>query len=451
MKLHVLLFLLIPFTVFGQAPAGTLLCGNEVWEHLLSTRYPDLDAAFHETFEQTARAAKAGGVQDRSPLVIDVVVHVVWKTAAENLADSIIENQIAILNRDFNGENADSLNTRTLFRPVAGKANIRFRLASIVRRQTSTNFTINLTSGALLSNLKSNSTGGSDPWSVERYLNIWVCNIRPATIIGIPLAQILGFAFPPNGLSNWPAGTAAPTPNEDGVVIDYRVFGGNNPNPIAVPGGTGNLTVRGRTAVHEVGHYLGLRHIWGDGGGLLSSTNDCKQSDGIDDTPFANAQSNFDCNQVRNTCKSTESFYNADVPDMTENYMDYSREDCMSLFTKGQVAHMRATLSGPRAGLVQSVGTQQPRSVALGMRVFPNPVVGQTFVQYTLSEAQTTVLSLWDATGRLVRQYPEQSGSTGMHTQSLDVEGVPEGVFFVQLRTPHTTATQRIVVGRQQP
>lgn len=281
---------------------------------------------------------------------------------------------------------------------------------------------------------------------MNRYLNLWVCNIRPATVLGIPLAQILGFAFPPNGLSNWPSGAAAPTSNEDGVVIDYRVFGGNNPNPISVPGGTGNLTVRGRTAVHEVGHYLGLRHIWGDGGGLLASTNDCKQSDGIDDTPFANAQSNFDCNQTRNTCKTEEAFYAADVPDMTENYMDYSREDCMSMFTKGQVAHMRATLSGPRAGLVQSVSTKAPTPDRVQMQLFPNPAIGAAFLQYVLAAPQTVALRIYNATGNTVWQQAAQMRSSGLHTEEMDTTHWPGGMYFVEMETADAVFTKRLYV-----
>lgn len=445
MTRFVLFFLLIQSALFAQTPSvpATLICGNEVFDHLVKEQYPDLEAAFQQTFEQSAALARKNGAADRTPLTINVVVHIVWKAGAENLADSIIQNQIDILNRDFNRNNADSVNTRALFKPVAGNADIQFNLAAIVRKQTTKDFSVNLLGGSLLPELKSTLKGGSDPWPVQQYLNIWVCNVRPATILGIPLAQILGFAFPPNGLSNWPSGASAPTPNEDGVVIDYHVFGANNPNTITVPGGTDNLKVRGRTTVHEVGHYLGLRHIWGDGGGILSPTNDCKQSDGVADTPFANAQSNFDCNQTRNTCSSIDSFYQANVPDMTENYMDYSSEDCMNMFTKGQVALMRATLAGPRAGLLQSVSTRTPKA-PLSLQLFPNPASGYTTLHFDLPSASEVHVLVMDVNGRVVQVSPSESRTAGRQTWMLPTEGLPQGIYMVQVQTANSTVSRKL-------
>jgi hypothetical protein len=439
------LFFLIPFALRAQSPSPRILCGNEVLEHLVHDQYPDLDAAFEQTFEQTRARVQRGSTDDRSVMTINVVVHVVWKTPEENLADSIIANQIAILNRDFNRENPDSVNTRTLFKPVAGNAGIRFKLAGIVRKQTTKNFAVNLLGGSLLPELKSTASGGSDGWDVKQYMNIWVCNVRPATILGIPLAQILGFAFPPNGLANWPAGASAPKPEEDGVVVDYRVLGSNNPNTITIPGGTDNLTVRGRTTVHEVGHYLGLRHIWGDGGGLLSPTNDCKQSDGVNDTPFANAQSNFDCDKSRNSCTGIEAFYNADAPDMTENYMDYSREDCMNMFTKGQVALMRATLSGPRSGLLTPVSTRLPAD-ALGLELFPNPASDLAVLRFDLPEATEMSVQVSDVTGKIMLEQPSEYRSSGAQMWYLPTESLPTGWYAVQVRTNKGIAIKSLLV-----
>lgn len=436
-------FLIQSALLFAQTAAPSqVLCGNEVFSHLVQTKYPALQQAFEATFQEAAQRARMGGVDDRSALTIEVVVHVVWKTAAENLPDSVIENQIAVLNEDFNRLNADTGSLRPFFKPVAGDAGIRFHLAKIVRRQTSTNFTVNLLGGSLLTELKKQATGGSDPWDTQRYLNIWICNIRPATILGIPLAQILGFAFPPNGLGHWPDGSSAPSPGEDGVVIDYHVFGRNNPNTLTVPGGTGNLKVRGRTPTHEVGHYLGLRHIWGDGG--LLGANDCKQSDGVDDTPFASAQSNFDCNKTKNSCTGMDAYYNADAPDLIENYMDYASEDCMNMFTKGQVAIMRSVLAGPRSGLVNVVGTQVPAS-AISARLYPNPSTGAAHLTLTLKEATTLSVQIFDANGQRVFDIPAQQHPEGTHHLSLESQNLPSGVYFVQVQTGSGRITQKFV------
>ena len=437
------LLCLIQSALSAQQSPITLVCGNDVFSHIVRKRYPDLQASFDATFEEAALRAREGGTDDRSVFEISVVVHVVWKTADENLADSIIEDQIRILNEDFNRLNADSVDLRPVFQPHAGSAGIRFKIAKIVRKQTTKNFSVNLLSGQLLSELKSDALGGSNGWDPQQYLNIWVCNIRPSTFLGIPLAQILGFAFPPNGLAHWPAGASAPTPQEDGVVVDYRVFGSNNPNGLAVPGGTGNLTVRGRTPTHEVGHYLGLRHIWGDGGSLLSSTNDCKQSDGVDDTPFAASQANFDCNKSKNTCTQVDAFYGSDVPDMIENFMDYAKEDCMNTFTKGQVAIMRSVLSGPRSGLVGSVSVKHPTQVG-SLTLMPNPSKGLVRVQLPNVDGKTVHLNVFDTNGRLVYEEPNLAKVEPTGSFDLDLGRLAKGLYWVQVRTEQNIWTKKL-------
>lgn len=418
------------------------LCGNDIFSRVIQKKYPSLYDAFNQTFEQARTAAP---VADRSPLTIKVVVHVVWKNEAENLPDSVIENQITVLNEDFNRLNPDTADLRPFFQPVAGNAHIRFELVEIVRTQTDQLFSLNLLNGSLLSELKNSAQGGSDAWDTEKYLNIWVCKIQPTTIFGLPVGQILGFAFPPNGLDNWPTDSGAPTKEQDGVVIDYRMMGRNNPNSIANPGGNGNLTVKGRTPTHEIGHYLGLRHIWGDGG--ILGPNNCNQSDGIEDTPFANAQSNFDCNKNKNTCNKIETFYNADVPDLVENYMDYSSESCMNMFTKGQVELMRNVLNGPRIGLTKNTSTFSPTTQNLSWNISPNPSPNGTFwLDIEHAENQSLQLTVFDAAGAAVHQ--TQHNLTG-NKQRIALNGTrwPQGVYFVQVKTEQSISVRKCFKG----
>lgn len=436
----VLFILATGLQLSAQTAEPRIFCGNEIFEHILRSQYPALDAAIRNTFEATQAAS--GSVSERGgALTINVVVHVVWKNPEENLADSIILDQIAVLNRDFNRENADTSDLRDVFVPAAGNPQIRFHLAHIERVQTDKLFEISLLGTNLLAEVKNSTQGGSDAWNTDNYLNIWICKIQPLSFGGITAGQILGFAFPPAGLANWPAGANAPTPEEDGVVLDFRVIGSNNPNTIEIPGSTDVLTVKGRTAVHEVGHYLGLRHIWGDGG-IFGLPNDCQQSDGIDDTPFANAQSSFDCDKTRNTCPTVETFYTEDVPDLVENYMDYSNEGCQNMFTQGQAAHMNNTLNGPRVGLLATPSSVNNLSENVVWSVAPNPA--GAFVKVALEAFKPNEpghLRLLDAGGRILLQRNITAPQTEIETGMLS-----NGVYFLQVHTAEGIATRKLTI-----
>lgn len=434
------LFAFSALALNAQPTLPPIFCGNELFSHIVSEKYPELDAAFKATFEE-ARAPQASA---RSPLTVNVVVHVVWNQPEENLADSIILDQIAVLNADYNRQNADSANLRDIFKPVAGNAQIHFNLVEIVRVQTSSLFEVSLFGSNLLPEVKHDDDGGSDAWDTEKYLNIWVCKIQPINFGGIPIGQILGFAFPPNNIANWPPNSGSPNADEDGVVIDYRVFGSNNPNTLQIPGSTDNLVVRGRTPVHEVGHYLGLRHIWGDGG--IFGPNDCDQSDGVDDTPYANVQSAFDCDTTKNTCEQVEMFYNEDVSDLVENFMDYSSETCQNMFTKGQVEIMRNVLQGPRSGLLVDVAAPEAASQKLNFTLSPNPANERIILKFNLSEKHNVSLRLLNANGQTIRSEVSEPYPVGAHQLEMDIKNLAPGLYFLEMQTEQGVSTKKLVV-----
>lgn len=441
---------LILFLVFGclqvnaQQGIKPVFCGNEIFSNIVQKKYPSLQDAFNKTFEQIRTAPRTILTE---PLDVNVVIHVIWNADEENLADSIVNNQLLILNNDYNRLNADSANLRTLFRPEAGNANIHFHLASIVRVHTNQIFNVDLLGTNLLVEAKHTADGGSDAWNPDEYLNIWVCKIQPITFLGLTIGQILGFAFPPNNLQNWPADSGAPTPGEDGVVIDYRVFGSNNPNIINNPDGSGNIIVAGRTPVHEVGHYLGLRHIWGDGGFL--GPNACDQSDGVDDTPYANVQSAFDCDTTKNTCTQIESHYNRDVPDMIENYMDYASESCMNMFTHGQVELMRNTLQGPRSGLLMPFSSLVQFNEAPAFTCSPNPAGRELTITIDLKEATPILIRLLNLNGQAMTQNHPQRYDAGINHILFPLEDVSKGMYLVEMRTQRGIRTEKIVVSER--
>jgi hypothetical protein len=381
-------------------------------------------------------AKKRGGLLKADPIyTIPVVVHVVYNTPEQNLPDSVIIDQIEVLTNDYNRWNADTVNMRPDFDPVKGNPGIRFKLAQIdpqgsattgiTRTQTATesfgSFAIFTGSFADLENVKSTANGGHDPWDQGRYLNIWVCNMS------LPLLgpALLGYATPPSGLPNWPTGQTT-TGLSDGVVIQYQAFGSNNPVPIQF--GQTAYEVAGRTCVHEVGHYLGLRHIWGDG--------DCAQEDGIDDTPNADSQSNQDCDFTRNTC--TDNIVGTDLPDMVENYMDYSAETCQNSFTEGQVQLMHGVLEDQRYDLVHNNPAAVPSIAVLELEVFPNPV--STVLTIRSSNTEELDLTLSDVNGRSVQTSRMING-----THTLSLQDLEKGIYQLRIGNSRSFAIKQIV------
>ena len=352
---------------------------------------------------------------------IPVVVHIVHKTAAQNLADSVVYNQIAKLNEDFQRRNADTVNLRSEFDLIVGSPNIEFRLATIdpngnpttgiTRTVTTTESFIDVLGFlegdmSAMEAVKKSNEGGLDPWDQSRYLNIWVCNMA---IPGFgPI--VLGYATPPSGLTNWPAGSTGGL--DDGVVIQFEAFGSNNPNPLNLGGGA--IEILGRTTTHEVGHYLGLRHIWGDG--------DCTKQDGIDDTPNAMDKSDG-CPTSANTC--VDNIQGFDLPDMVENYMDYSDETCQNSFTKGQVALMHGVLENQRSDLVNN----NPAAITkehFTASLFPNPTDNELNIQ--INNGTVENVEIYNTFGQKIQSYKVLSSNV-----QLDVNHLDKGVYLVKI------------------
>ena len=243
-------------------------------------------------------------------VTIPVVVHVVYNGSTQNISDAQIASQINILNEDFRRTNSDADGTWS----QAADSEIEFCMASVDPNGNATNGitrTSTTVNGFGTNNsVKFSSSGGKDAWPAADYMNVWVCNIG---------GGILGYAQFPGG-----------NPATDGVVNDYRYFGdiGTATSPFDL----------GRTMTHEVGHYLNLRHIWGDG--------NCNVDDFVTDTPTSDA-SNGGCNVGHVSCNTV---------DMVQNYMDYSNDACMNLFTQGQKTRMRAIFDtgGARESLLTS-------------------------------------------------------------------------------------------------
>lgn len=253
---------------------------------------PNLAQRMNEIESFTEKAIREGKLVD-GKIVIPVVVNVLYKTAAENISLAQIQSQIDVLNDDFNATNSDYNNVPSLFSGVKANVGISFVLDAVVRKSTKK------TSWRTDDSMKKSNKGGINPTSPTTKLNLWVCNLS---------GGILGYA-------QFPGGSSA----TDGVVIDNNAMG--NTGSASAPFDLG------RTATHEVGHWMNLRHIWGDAS--------CG-SDLVSDTPTHNT-ANYGCPSYPHysTCSGTP-------VEMTMNYMDYTDDACMYMFSSGQKSRMLA-------------------------------------------------------------------------------------------------------------
>ncbi|MDZ4824010.1 MAG: T9SS type A sorting domain-containing protein [Flavobacteriales bacterium] len=299
------------------------VCGTTEYMHNMLELDPLFEQNMHSIEQFTQQWIAENGTEERAIVTIPVVVHVVYNTASENISDAQIASQITVLNNDFNKLNSDWTLTPSAFQSLVADVDIEFCIATVnptggsttgIIRKSTTVTSFSYTSD----NVKFTSSGGDDAWPAANYLNLWVCDIA---------GGILGYAQFPGG--------AAST---DGVVCDYLYFGT-----------TGTATApfnKGRTATHEVGHWLNLYHIWGDDG------TGCTGSDLVTDTPNQ-ANENYGCPSFPQTSCS-----NGANGDMFMNYMDYTDDACMFMFSNGQGARMQALFAGggARVSLLTSNG-----------------------------------------------------------------------------------------------
>ncbi len=314
--LNIMIFLLC-IHIHGQRRCGSDLNLTKL-QQTDPARYQrvmDLENRIQEFLNATTLRS----TQQQSTIYIPVVVHIVFGNTSQNISDAQVHSQIEVLNEDFRRLNVDRKNTPNTFANVAGDANIQFVLAKKdpygnsttgIRRRFSNKNKFYQNN----EDVKFSSSGGENGWNPQRYLNIWVCDIWKINDDGSE-EELAGYAQFPSELIT--------SPNTDGVVINYKYFGRN--------GSAVSPYNKGRTATHEIGHWLNLVHIWGD-------EDNCTATDFVDDTP----------NQYSRTT-GCPSFPKTDACSllpgiMFMNFMDYSDDACMNLFTNGQIERMQAVL-----------------------------------------------------------------------------------------------------------
>jgi hypothetical protein len=327
-------------------------------------------------------------------IIIPVVVHVVYNNADQNISNDQVRSQIKVLNEDFRKKNKDAAFVPSAFKNLAADARIEFRLATVDPSGFTTNGIIRTSTGVTGfvqdDKIKSSALGGDDPWNRDKYLNLWVGNLT---------GGVMGYASVPGCVAE-----------RDGVVISYKAFG-TTPN-VAAPFN------RGRTTVHEIGHWLGLRHIWGDA--------DCGD-DKIDDTPPQAGPTRGCPSGVIATCTSGA------AGNMYMNFMDFTNDECTNMFTIGQTNHMRELFDagGARAALLSSDkarGAEEDAydEVIAKTELYPNPAVD--FVKLTLNNDVTNKIVIYNNLGQVTKQI-----AVTKRQMDINVQDLKSGMYFISL------------------
>jgi hypothetical protein len=352
-SLPILLFIFCSSSLFSQDRCGTVTYTNKL---KLNNKLREDNQTFEKWLKQKITSRKQaldGSRTQTSTYQIPVVVHIVHNGepigTGLNLSNEQVISQIEVLNKDFQRLNSDAINTPDEFIEFAGSMDIEFVLAKQDPDGLASNGIVRV-EGSKDSWTSNDDVElkGQSYWPAENYLNVWVCD----------LTDYLGYTqFP---VSNLPGLEDSPENRlTDGIVIWYRSFGSSDDGDFNLH----SRYAKGRTLTHEMGHFFGLRHIWGD-------DNDCSGTDYVDDTPNQSNQTT-NCPAVpRTTCV---------VHAMYQNYLDYTDDLCMNMFTNDQVTRMISVLENSirRSTLLTSSGKEEPDPVPndLGISAIITPRV----------------------------------------------------------------------------
>ena len=441
-KLILILLIISSFQISAQVNIKKCLTTPLVQQELKSN--PDYMQGRAKSITENSTWI-AGNHTKRSTLNIPIVVHVVHRVShvnvgsGTNISDAQIEDALRILNEDYSKTNPEFPNPpRTTFLNYVGNPDLKFCLATTDPNGNSTNG-ITRTSTTKTSfdadtesnDMKRNSSLGKDGWDPSKYLNIWICNLSNSGG-----GMTLGYAYLP-GLPSWNAW-------KDGLVVDFQYFG--------TVGGASSSS-DGRTATHEIGHYLGLNHTFceetDNQGNPICCDNDNDNWGGyVDDTPatediywwsVTSTTNNNTCNDL-----SYSNIYSTDVLDMDENYMSYASTTWM--FSTAQTNVMDATLNGYRSSLRNSTvsmncnGTVGVNEYLLkSMNIYPNPTLGQLHID---SQIKINKISISNILGKQVFFTEDFS------TNTIDLSSLENGVYFINISTNKGMHIEKIILSK---
>jgi hypothetical protein len=419
MRRIILLLILSPIVFFASAQR---ICGSVEYRQQILRSTPGLSekisaiedfskkSPLHNYLSVPADTTSTG----LSIINIPVIVHVIYSSSIENISDAQVQSQIDVLNKDYRRHNADTNNTPSYFQQFAADCGFHFTLAKvdphgyatngIVRKHTAIQqFNVN-------DNMKFSASGGDDAWDADSYFNIWVCDLS---------GGVLGYSSVVGG----------PKPN-DGIVVTYNAFGTS---------GTAVLPFNeGRTTTHETGHWLNLIHTWGDA--------DCGD-DKVADTPPQHA--------AEYGCPSGIIISCNDGPDgeMYTNYMDFTNDACMNIFTLGQRDRMRSLFEfgGERYALLSSVALNTnalPDTISTvaevsdisTISVYPNPAKDLITVKISDQNSLGSNIELYNQVGQKVAFQ-----KIAQLQFQMDIASLSRGVYYVIINDGKSKNVSKLV------
>ena len=404
MRYRSVFFYIFLFLLFSTSGKSQKKCGTENKRFEALARNPGLIKErqiieeFTKNWIDKVDAAKSG----QTVVKIPVVVHVVWRTADQNISDEQIKSQIDILNKDFRKLNSDANKTPAFFKNLVADVGIEFCLAARDPAGMVTNgITRTKTTVVDIGDKDRWHTtlrGGKDPWNNKKYINIWVCEAGE---------DLYGFAFLP--------GTADP-PEADGLVISSQYFGSTGTAIASFP------NHKGRTTTHEMGHYFNLEHLWGP------DESECEEGDEVEDTPLQ-FEATYDCASypLKDECSPTDNGI------LFFNYMDYVDDECMYMFTEGQKKRMNASLNGFRSTLLGQTNCSLSTSTEDNLtenqiQIYPNPASGYLqVISKNRSSEKPSTLYLFDFMGRMLQS------KTSFGACTFDIAGYSPGVYWLKV------------------
>lgn len=365
--------------------------------------YADMRKQIENEISNFTGISKAGSI-----IKIPVVFHVIYRLDSQNISDEQIHSQIAVINKDFNKLNWDTMKVPSVWKSLIADCEIEFVLANrdpngmmssgITRKKTGIPDIADVNGDVVYHTSK----GGQDIWDRNRYLNIWVC-------------EISGGVY---GFSSFPGAPAA----SDGIVIDFESFG--------IGGIAAAPTDLGRTLTHEIGHWFNLFHLWG--------TSACGD-DLISDTPIQE-EGNFGCPFFPSLSQACT---NAPNGDMFMNFMDYSDDKCMNMFTTGQKNRMIAALNTFRSTLFNSNGYNGFEEYkSNNAKIYPLPASNFLIIEWD-NTTSIYAIQLFDINGQLLAELKNLEDKT---RAELITESFNAGVYFVRLFSENGEGSEKIII-----